>query len=89
MIYSTSNDGCVVCYDIEAQIKSHTFKGVLNSNKHRGMKKSSKMLIADKMPGHVGPVLCVAVNQDGNQLATGGMDKVVRLWDLRKNTQVV
>lgn len=33
--------------------------------------------------GHFRPILCIAVSADGSQLATGGLDKEVRLWDLK------
>jgi WD40 repeat protein len=32
--------------------------------------------------GHEGGVLCAALSRDGHMLATGGMDKAVRRWDV-------
>lgn len=35
------------------------------------------------LDGHAGTVSAMEVSSDGQQLITGGMDKMVRLWDLR------
>jgi WD40 repeat protein/serine/threonine protein kinase len=34
------------------------------------------------LPGHPSSALCVAVSRDGNRLATGAWDRMLRLWDV-------
>jgi len=41
------------------------------------------------MPGHVGPVWCVAVRPDGRHVVSGGKDGTLRKWDLPGWTSTV
>jgi ribosomal RNA-processing protein 9 len=43
---------------------------------------------AEHTSGHIGQVLAVSVSSDGHLLASGGTDRMVRIWDTRTNTQV-
>jgi WD40 repeat protein len=36
---------------------------------------------------HTGPVRCLSFDPDGNSLASGGQDNVIRIWDLKTNKQ--
>jgi len=40
------------------------------------------------LAGHAGPVTCLAFDQDGTRLATGGDDRTVRLWDVPNRKQI-
>ena len=42
---------------------------------------------AYRFEGHDGAVYCAAFRRDGRQLATGGADRTVRLWETRARTQ--
>jgi WD40 repeat protein len=41
-----------------------------------------------RLRGHKGPVLALALHRDGRTLASGGQDRTVRLWDLRTGKEV-
>ncbi len=38
--------------------------------------------------GHATEVMCVAISPDGNTVATGGWDRLVKLWDRRTGTVI-
>ncbi|KAL7078344.1 hypothetical protein ACQ4LE_001944 [Meloidogyne hapla] len=44
---------------------------------------SQKPLI--EMFAHKGPILGISINQNGNYMATSGLDNKLRIWDLRNN----
>jgi WD40 repeat protein len=59
-------------------------KGKSKGKKNK--KKAKKQ--GDLSKGHVGHVLTIAVSSDGRMLATGGLDRVIHMWDTRTRTQV-
>ena len=36
---------------------------------------------------HTLEVICVAISSDNKYIATGGYDKIIRLWNIRENYQ--
>jgi len=40
------------------------------------------------MKGHIGPVLCVRFNADGNYCISGGKDRTIQLWNPHKGTHI-
>jgi len=67
--FSSSKDCKVVHWDIQAAKKLHTFKG--------GRKRPD-------LGGHTHQILCMAVTSDGTMLATGSMDKTIKVWDINE-----
>ncbi|HEY8377366.1 MAG TPA: hypothetical protein VIK91_12810, partial [Nannocystis sp.] len=49
---------------------------------------SGDMPLLHRFPGHQLAVLAAAFSPDGNMLATGSVDRTIRLWDLRANAEV-
>jgi WD40 repeat protein len=37
--------------------------------------------------GHIGPVFCVAFSSDGRELASGGADMQIRVWDAKQGKE--
>eukprot|EP00455_Lapot_gusevi_P037291 TRINITY_DN4166_c0_g1_i1.p1 TRINITY_DN4166_c0_g1~~TRINITY_DN4166_c0_g1_i1.p1 ORF type:complete len:486 (+),score=100.91 TRINITY_DN4166_c0_g1_i1:70-1527(+) len=96
-VYSGSKDGNIIRWDVETGKKVHTFKGVPNSRKNRPTNHntgrtpsaiSTMNARAEGSSGHIGAVLTCSVSSDGQLLASGGSDHMIRIWDTRTNTQV-
>jgi WD40 repeat protein len=48
----------------------------------------SKRRVVRTFRGHNGGVLCAALSRDGHMLATGGMDKAVKRWDVGRGQEL-
>lgn len=76
---SGGKDSRVIVWDVQTQQRRVVFKPTLQS----GVRP-----VASKANGHVKQVLCVDVSDDGNIVASGGMDGLVRVWDVRSGKLV-
>jgi len=65
-VYSVSKDCCILEFDLPTQSKS-VFSFGEKFNKDLG--------------GHSDEILSCAVSNDSRILATGGKDKIIRVWD--------
>lgn len=71
---SGGKDSRVIVWDVETGARTHTFKA---TDIARGKKNPTKVA------GHIGNILTVAVSDDGQIIASGGDDGLVRVWDAR------
>jgi WD40 repeat protein len=66
-----------------------TIAGICTDGRVHGWEASTGKELFD-LPGHEGgQVGCVAFTPDGSRLVSGGMDKALRVWDLREKRQVL
>jgi ribosomal RNA-processing protein 9 len=72
--FTGSKDCSIIRWDVETGSKQFVSIGA------RGREKA--------VQGHSQQVLGLSVSSDGNMLASGGRDKLIRLWDVRSNTMV-
>jgi len=73
-VYAASKDCCIIKWDVETgKKKIITFRG------------SRKDKNGD---GHKRQVLALAISTDGKYLASGGKDKLIKIWDAVKNVYV-
>jgi len=78
-VYTASKDCCIIKWDL-ATGKKTIFKG----------QKLSKITpeINAKLSGHSDQILAVAISSDGKFLASGGKDKIIRIWDPTLGKQI-
>ncbi|KAI8994470.1 WD40-repeat-containing domain protein [Pilobolus umbonatus] len=73
--YSASKDGSIVKWDANTFKKLHTFPGG-----RKGVK---------TFDGHTRPILCLAISQDNQYLASGGNDKTINIWSVKEDKHIV
>lgn len=71
---SGGKDSRLIVWDVETGAQKHMFKPT--------MKESFKRNPA-KADGHVGNILSVAISDDEQLIVSGGLDGLIRCWDLR------
>eukprot|EP00514_Thraustochytrium_sp_LLF1b_P010295 CAMPEP_0184550836 /NCGR_PEP_ID=MMETSP0199_2-20130426/22296_1 /TAXON_ID=1112570 /ORGANISM="Thraustochytrium sp., Strain LLF1b" /LENGTH=485 /DNA_ID=CAMNT_0026945823 /DNA_START=17 /DNA_END=1474 /DNA_ORIENTATION=- len=71
--YTASKDCNIIRWDVETGRKTAVIKGKRNG---------------DPEDGHTDQVLALALTSDGRYLASGGKDKLLRIWDCRTNTLI-
>ncbi|KAG8999140.1 pre-rRNA processing protein [Tulasnella sp. JGI-2019a] len=81
MLFSSSKDGSIIKWDTFTGKRLVTFPKMRapaagSSGKGKGR--------ADKVEGHTGEVLAIAVSSDGRWLASGGKDRRVVVWDAKE-----
>lgn len=76
---SGGKDSRVIVWDVATGTRKHSFKA---SDEWKYKKNPSSA------PGHIGNILTVAVSDDGQLAASGGLDGLVRIWDLRSSKLV-
>lgn len=76
---SGGKDSRINVWDLETAKRKHMFKP---SDEWKYKKNPGKA------SAHIGNILSVAVTDDGQLAVSGGMDKLVRVWDLRSGTLV-
>eukprot|EP00939_MAST-03C_sp_MAST-3C-sp1_P003573 g3573.t1 len=79
--FSGSKDCSIIRWDIETGKRLHVFRGL--------RAKKGDVANAGKHDYHVEQVTALDVSPDGRFLASGGIGRLVRIWDLRTNEHVV
>lgn len=69
-IYSASKDCNIIKWNIETFTKAHVYKGKRNR---------------PEFGGHTKNILCLALSSDGKLLASGGEDKIIRVWNTEED----
>jgi len=75
---TASKDCSIIRWDVETGKRVHKFPG----------RPATKNIPAKMITGHFDEILTMAVSSDGRYLASGGRDKLIRLWDLRTNEEL-
>uniref|UniRef100_A0A7S2WJG3 Uncharacterized protein n=1 Tax=Mucochytrium quahogii TaxID=96639 RepID=A0A7S2WJG3_9STRA len=76
--FTGSKDCSIVRWDVETGKKLAKYPG----------QPATKSISADKIKGHHDEVLSMSLSSDGRYLASGGRDKVVRIWDVRTDSEI-
>jgi ribosomal RNA-processing protein 9 len=75
-IFSASKDCSIIKYDLLSGKKLFRFPGV------------RKGLSGVENKGHSDQITCLAISSDGKYLASGGIDKLIHIWDAVNNTHL-
>jgi WD40 repeat protein len=95
LLYSASIDGAIYAWKIDKlflKTKADGYYDIDDGKKKRKKEvpheKEYKEFIAERTPWFMGDmILCLTYLPKINFLATGSIDKIIRLWDLRSNSE--